>query len=73
MTYCGKVGYEYAHVHGNDRKNFIRSKIEVVQDVPSKDMTLKRWSVWQERTSSRDSWPQNSILQNVLDLKVVTR
>ena len=40
MTYCGKVGYEYFHVHGNDRKNFIRSKIEVVQDVPSKDMTL---------------------------------
>ena len=40
MTYCGKVGYEYAHVPENDRKNFIRSKIEVVHDIPSKETTL---------------------------------
>lgn len=40
MTYCGKVGYEYAHLPTNDQKNFIRSKIEVIHETPSKESTL---------------------------------
>jgi len=40
MTYCAKVGYEYSHLSNVEKKNFIRSKVEIVQPVPSKDHTM---------------------------------
>eukprot|EP00939_MAST-03C_sp_MAST-3C-sp1_P003169 g3169.t1 len=41
MTYCGKVGFEYAHLSNIEKKNFIRGRVEVIPTEPSKERTLK--------------------------------
>jgi len=40
-VYTGKVGYEYSHLQNQEKKNFIRARIEVNQTEHTKEHTLK--------------------------------